>query len=143
MKSFRVTTTIAAPPQRVWDIITDGERAPEWDPNLLRIEGRIAPGETITARVKVERNGFDGSVGIGKADAGRNMPHGVYVDNIGLNGLLIVEGQNERTFFITASKTAEETTRTFHLRSDAEGNQTSWPVILHVRRGDSLAQNQK
>ncbi|MCA9120528.1 MAG: hypothetical protein H6822_14145 [Planctomycetaceae bacterium] len=102
----------------------------------------VAPGETITARVRVERNGFDGSVGIGKADAGRNMPHGVYVDNIGLNGLLIVEGQNERTFFITASKTAKESTRTFHLRSDAEGNQTSWPVILHVRRRDSLAQNQ-
>lgn len=105
------------------------------------LELTIAPGETITARVRVERNGFDGSVAIGKADAGRNMPHGVYVDNIGLNGLLIVEGQNERTFYITASKTAAETTRLFHLRADAEGNQTSWPVILHVRRHDALAQN--
>jgi WD40 repeat protein len=106
------------------------------------LELTIAPGETISARVRVERNGFDGGVAIGKADAGRNMPHGVYVDNIGLNGLLIVEGQNERTFYITASKTAIETTRMFHLRSDAEGNQTSWPVILHVRRRDSLAQNE-
>ncbi len=106
------------------------------------LELTIAPGETITARVRVERNGFDGGVGVGKADAGRNMPHGVYVDNIGLNGLLIVEGQNERTFYITASKVAAETTRVFHLRSDAEGNQTSWPVLLHVRRHDSLAQNQ-
>lgn len=106
------------------------------------LELTIAPGETITARVRVERNGFDGGVGIGKADAGRNMPHGIYVDNIGLNGLLIVEGQNERTFYITASKIAAETTRMFHLRSDAEGNQTSWPVILHVRRRDALAQSQ-
>ncbi|MCB9789197.1 MAG: SRPBCC domain-containing protein [Deltaproteobacteria bacterium] len=53
MKSFRVTTTIAAPPQRVWDIITDGERAPEWDPNLLRIEGRIAPDELIKVFTKM------------------------------------------------------------------------------------------
>lgn len=105
------------------------------------LELTVAPGETITARVRIERNGFEGRVSIGSADAGRNMPHGVYVDNIGLNGLLIVEGQNERTFFITASKTATETTRMFHLRADAEGSQTSWPVILHVRRGDALAQN--
>ncbi len=106
------------------------------------LELTIAPGETITARVRIERNGLETRVGFGNADAGRNMPHGVYVDNIGLNGLLIVEGQNERTFFITASKTATETTRMFHLRADAEGNQTSWPVILHVRRRDALAQNE-
>ena len=105
------------------------------------VELSLAPGETITARVRIERNGFEGRVGVGKADAGRNMPHGVYVDNIGLNGLLIVEGQNERTFFITASKRAKETTRMFHLRADVEGNQTSWPVILHVRPRDALAQN--
>lgn len=106
------------------------------------LELSVAPGETITARVRIERNGFEGRVGFGNADAGRNMPHGVYVDNIGLNGLLIVEGQSERTFFITASKTAAESTRMFHLRADAEGNQTSWPVILHVRSRDVLAQNE-
>jgi len=133
---------LAEKPKLLLKLLAANDASAEPTPDAP-LELTVAPGETITARVKVERNGFDGSAGIGKADAGRNMPHGVYVDNIGLNGLLIVEGQNERTFFITASKTAEETTRTFHLRSDAEGNQTSWPVILHVRRGNSLAQNQK
>jgi WD40 repeat protein len=100
----------------------------------------IAPGQTITARVRVERHGdFKGRVSFGNADSGRNLPHGVYVDNIGLNGLLVVEGQDERTFFVTAAGVAPETTRTFHLRATVEGNQTSWPVILHVRRNDSIA----
>ncbi|MEZ4267913.1 MAG: SRPBCC domain-containing protein [Myxococcota bacterium] len=53
MKSFRVATRIAAPPQRVWDILVDGAKTPEWDPNLLRIEGRIAPGEKIKVFTKL------------------------------------------------------------------------------------------
>lgn len=106
------------------------------------VELTIAPGETITARVLVERNGFDGRVSFGNADAGRNLPHGVYVDNIGLNGLLIVEGQNERTFFLTAAKWVPETTRAFHLLARVEGNQATLPVILHVRRPNQVAGQQ-
>ena len=132
---------LAEKPKILLTLVAANDESAEPTPDAP-LELSVAPGETITARVRVERNGFDGGVGIGKADAGRNMPHGVYVDNIGLNGLLIVEGQDERTFFITASKTATETTRMFHLRADAEGNQTSWPVILHVRRRDALAQNE-
>jgi len=61
----------------------------------------IRPGETITARVSVQRNGFTGQVDFGKDDSGRNLPHGVYVDNIGLNGLMIPEGLVEQRFAIT------------------------------------------
>ena len=60
---------------------------------------------------------------------------GVYVDNIGLNGVTLLKGDTERTFFITARKWVPEQTRLFHLRSAEEGNQTSMPVILHVRKG--------
>ena len=94
----------------------------------------IAPGQTVAARVRVERNGFKGRISLGNDDAGRNLPHGVYVDNIGLNGLLIVEGKDERMFFITAAKWVPETTRLFHLMARVEGNQTSWPVLLKVRK---------
>lgn len=94
----------------------------------------IEPGQTMMAIVRVQRNGFTGSVSFGKEDSGRNLPHGVYVDNIGLNGLLIPAGQQEREFFITAAKWVPETTRTFHLKAGADGGQTSQPVILHVRR---------
>jgi len=103
------------------------------------IELTIAPGETITAKVIVQRNGFDGRVSFGNADAGRNLPHGVYVDNIGLNGLLVVEKQSERTFFLTAAKWVPETTRIFHLLARVEGNQATLPVILHVRKQTQVA----
>ena len=109
---------------------SDGQ---QWSPDRP-FELTIAPGETITARVIVERNGFKGRVDFGKDDSGRNLPHGVYVDNIGLNGLMIVEGQTERDFFITAAKWVPETTRLFHLRATAEKGQTSWPLLLHVRK---------
>lgn len=102
------------------------------------LELTIAPGDTITAKVVVERNGFKGRVSLGKEDAGRNLPHGVFVDNIGLNGLLIVEGKDERTFFITAAKWVPETTRLFHLKAQVEGNQTTLPVVLHVKRPDPV-----
>ena len=90
-------------------------------------------GETITAVVRIDRNGFEGRVGFGTADAGRNLPHGVFVDNIGLNGLLIVEGQDEREFFITAAPWVAATRRLFHLRTESEGNLTTRPIWLNVR----------
>jgi WD40 repeat protein len=93
----------------------------------------IAPGETIAAVIKLQRNGFDGDVKFGTEFAGRNLPHGVYVDNIGLNGVTLLKGETERTFFLTARKWVPEQRRVFHLRAEEAGNQTSWPVILHVR----------
>ena len=92
----------------------------------------IAPGETITARVHVQRNDFNGRLGFEAIE--HNLPHGIIVDNVGLSGLLIVEGQTERQFFITAAALVPEQTRVFHLRSKEEGGQTTWPVILHVKK---------
>jgi hypothetical protein len=98
------------------------------------VELFIAPGQTIAATAKLERNGFDGEVKFGTDSSGRNLPHGVYVDNIGLNGLMLLAGENERTFFITARKWVPEQSRLFHIRAGEEGNQTSLPVMLHVRK---------
>jgi WD40 repeat protein len=103
------------------------------------LEFEIEPGQTIMLKLVVERKGFDGVLPFGVADAGRNLPHGVYVDNIGLNGLLLLDGQTEREFFITASKVAAEQTRTFHVRTTADGGQATPPVILHVRRKQQVA----
>jgi hypothetical protein len=49
MKEYRASTTIQASPERIWAILTDGAAYPEWEPNTVRIEGRIAPGEKLTA----------------------------------------------------------------------------------------------
>ncbi|MCI0334957.1 MAG: hypothetical protein L0228_17255 [Planctomycetes bacterium] len=103
------------------------------------VEFFIEPGQTISAVVKVERNGFDGEILFGEEYSGRNLPHGVFIDNIGLNGLTLLSGETERQFFITAAKWVPETSRLFHLRSNAEGNQTSWPVMLHVRSSSATA----
>jgi hypothetical protein len=103
------------------------------------LEFSIRPGQTITARVRAVRHDFPGRIELGNEDSGRNLPYGVYIDNIGLNGLLIVEGQTEREFFITASKIARPSTRLFHLRARADDGQASRPVLLRVLPSETLA----
>ena len=99
----------------------------------------VRPGSTIAARVKAERHDFANRIEVGNADAGRNLPHGVYVDNIGLNGLLIVEGQTEREFFITASPVAKPGRRLFFLKAGPDGGQCSTPVMIEVLPPDTVA----
>ena len=53
MKFFEARSTIKANPQRVWQILTDGESFPKWDSGIERFEGRIAPGATVKLYVKV------------------------------------------------------------------------------------------
>lgn len=96
------------------------------------LEFTIRPGETIAATVRTMRHDFQGGIDFGKEGAGRNLPHGVFVDNLGLSGLLVVEGQDEREFFITAAPKAAPGRRLFHLRANPDGGQTSPPVWLNV-----------
>ena len=49
---FTATTTINAKPETIWNIITDASKFPEWEPNVVRIEGTIALGEKVTAYTK-------------------------------------------------------------------------------------------
>ena len=53
MKAFTATANIKAPAATVWAIITDAANYPKWDPGVLRIEGKIAPGEKVTAYTKL------------------------------------------------------------------------------------------
>ncbi|HKP52098.1 MAG TPA: SRPBCC domain-containing protein [Chloroflexia bacterium] len=53
MKEYSATTTIEASPETIWAILTNAASYPEWDPMADRIEGRIAPGETIKAFTKL------------------------------------------------------------------------------------------
>ena len=104
------------------------------------LEFTIRPGETITAKVQVERKDFKDRIEFGRdGDADRNLPHGVFVDNIGLSGLLIVEGTSEREFFLTAAPKTRPGRRLFHLNTAADGGQASSPVILNVLPADSAA----
>jgi hypothetical protein len=76
--------------------------------------------------------GFTTEVSFGKEDSGRNAPHGVYVDNIGLNGLLVRENENEREFFLTADPIAQLGKRSFFLRGEIDGNITTHPIVVEV-----------
>ena len=94
----------------------------------------IEPGTTLKAWLQVERLNHTGLVEFGKEDSGRNLPHGVFVDNIGLNGLMLLDGQTEREVFITAAPWVPEQTRPFYLKSSVGGGITTLPVMLHVRK---------
>ena len=92
----------------------------------------IEAGTTTTAHIRIERKGHNGRVGFGKEEAVVNAPHGVYVNNTGLNGVLITESQNERTIFITAEPWVEDCERLVFVQADAGGSPTSKPVLLRV-----------
>jgi hypothetical protein len=47
MKSYEAAATIQASPDAIWPILTDGANYSAWDSGVIRVEGRIAPGEKI------------------------------------------------------------------------------------------------
>lgn len=124
--------TLGKPPKLTVEILPGKDRSYVKEAPGQPLEFTIHPGQTIAALVRATRHDFKERIELGNEDCGRNLPHGVYVDNIGLNGLLIVEGQTEREFFITASKIARPGKRFFHLRAKADGNHVSQPVLLNV-----------
>lgn len=48
MPTFEVRATIAAPPERVWACLTDAPALVAGGLGLIRLDGRIAPGERIS-----------------------------------------------------------------------------------------------
>lgn len=53
MKTFQTSCTIDAKPEAIWALLTDAASYPAWNPTVDRVEGRIAPGETIKLHVKI------------------------------------------------------------------------------------------
>ncbi len=106
----------------------DGQRTSVDEPLTLKVH----PGETISAVIRLDRHDAAGIVSFGKDESGRNLPHGVFVDNIGLNGLLMPAGTVEREFFLTAAPIVQPGRRMFFLKSSIDGL-TSLPVILDVQ----------
>jgi len=90
----------------------------------------LEPGGTASCRLRVERFGFGGRISFDV----QNLPHGVIVNDIGLSGVLIPEGETERTIFLNAQGWVPETDRLFHAIAKVDGNQVSLPMLLKVRR---------
>src|ERR1700716_1319262 len=53
MKSYEASSLIEANPEAIWAILTDAPRLAQWNSGIDRVEGRIAPGETIKVFSKV------------------------------------------------------------------------------------------
>jgi len=106
-------------------------------PPNLKVSARpnrvvIHPGEQVSMTLAVERGpAFRGRVPIDV----KNLPQGVRVLNIGLNGVLITEAQAERTVFLLAEPWAQPMDRPFYAVGKAESAGTehsSSPIELVV-----------
>jgi hypothetical protein len=90
----------------------------------------ISPGGTARANLQIVRNGFDGVVTFSV----ENLPHGVIVENLGLNGITFLSGENEREISFSAVSWVADQDRPFFAVENQAGRQTSGPVLLRVRR---------
>jgi len=48
MAVYRTTFPIVASPEAVWEVLTDFERYPEWNPSLPSISGELRSGSTVS-----------------------------------------------------------------------------------------------
>ena len=103
--------------------------------NTQQIE--LAPGQEVTLTVSVERrNGFTGRVPVSVM----NLPHGVRVNDIGLNGVMITEQETSRTMHIVAERWVEPQTQPIlvvgrvEVNSPLRNESAALPVQLVIKR---------
>ena len=56
MKSYEASADIKANPEQVWAVLTDAAGYSRWDSGVIRVEGTIAPGNTIKVFSSVSPN---------------------------------------------------------------------------------------
>jgi len=93
----------------------------------------IEPGKEVTVTLHVERqNGFKGRVPCSV----ENLPPGVEVVNVGLNGVLVTEAQTSRTFTLRAEDWAKPIDQPIYVVAQVESNSptmhASAPLLLKV-----------
>ena len=104
-------------------------------PGAKPAELALAPGATTSAWIVLKRGTAKGAL---RFDV-ENLPHGVVVDNLGLSGITLLEGQNAGEIFIKAAAWVPETERlVFAVCRDA-GKQASLPMRLRIQRGAPAA----
>jgi hypothetical protein len=101
------------------DLVTTTEQA----------EVVLRPGGQVRLTAKIERhNGFKGRVPLEV----RGLPHGVRVLDIGLNGILITEKEDSRSFVIYAEPWVQPTTHPFVVlaKSERKGTEHAAKSVL-------------
>ncbi len=105
-------------------------------------EVTLAPGQTATVTIHVARqNGFKGRVPCEI----ENLPPGVRVVNVGLNGVLVHSGESSHTFTLTAESWAQPVTQPIYVVGTVESNSStdhaSPPILLKVAGKSEMAAN--
>ena len=101
MKVYKASTTIQAPAEKVWEILTDAAGYPAWDLTMVRIEGKLALGETVKFFTKLSAQAFP--VKVTAFEPGRKM--------VLTGGMPLGLFKSERTHTLTANK---DGSTTFH-----------------------------
>lgn len=100
----------------------------------------LRPGQTTSVTIHVAReNGFKGRV---PCDV-ENLPPGVRVVNVGLNGVLVHSGESSHTFTLVAESWAQPVTQPIYVVGVVESNSStshpSLPILLKVERKEEVA----
>ena len=100
----------------------------------------LEPGKDVTVTLHVERqNGFKGRVPCSV----ENLPPGVRVVNVGLNGVLVTEAQSSRTFTLHAEDWARPVSQPIYVIGSVESNSPtmhpSAPLLLKVAAKNQTA----
>jgi hypothetical protein len=90
----------------------------------------IAPGEIIPAWLVVKRAGAKGALRFEV----ENLPHGVIVDNLGLNGITLLDDQEQGEIFFKAAPWVKEQERPAYVICRDADKQASLPFVLRVKQ---------
>lgn len=101
MKVYKASTTIQAPAEKVWGILTDAAGYPAWDLTMVRIEGKLALGETVKFFTKLSAQAFP--VKVTAFEPNRKL--------VLTGGMPLGLFKSERTHMLTANK---DGSTTFH-----------------------------
>ncbi len=136
--------TVAAAPKQALFMEPDLAGKPVGDAKTVPakpFEITIASGGRVPAWLRVARSGNEALLALDV----EGLPHGVIVDSIGLNGVQIRAGENEREIFLSCANWVPEQDRLCHVvtgnaraNESTEGLQASFPVLLKVRKAAPL-----
>ena len=101
MKVYKASTTIQAPAEKVWGILTDAASYSAWDLTMVRIEGKLALGETVKFFTKLSAQAFP--VKVTAFEPNRKL--------VLTGGMPLGLFKSERTHTLTANK---DGSTTFH-----------------------------
>jgi mono/diheme cytochrome c family protein len=106
------------------------------------LEITLVPGQTVKAWIRAVRLKDDGIINLDV----HGLPHGVIVDDIGLNGVQIREKENERPIFFRAANWVKDQDKLIHAalssarnEHDSAGLQTCFPMLLKIRKAAGVA----